>query len=493
MLQYSLSTSIECRSSCSAMQCQLPPAAYLSATKRYPRLDGRIGEGSFGAIYCSIDQLSQELVAVKKQRFSKSAQRELAAYEVLRVWPHRNIVSFLNRFIEKDPTQQNAMLLYLVLEHVGSSLWHVYNTPLGQRGLHVACQQYVRGTFAGLRHLHGLNLAHGDLTLANILVDHNHRVKICDMGTCHCAHGELFKKPCMTPYIQPPEVLERKSFQCGEFGDCWALGMDTLILMTGEMPCPVDPVGTYEIPLPGTKNDAELAQRSLRSIQESLGQQCCEIRSFMASRPTARPLGDGHPAIEWVSSLMQWEASARAKLCTINSEWLPGDDEGARRGGFPAGVNEGQPVGLTEEQSTALSGHDPSTVRTSTLTSTGLLTTPPGDEGEAGRVVPVPVKGVTQYSCECKGQCGHPVCKKRHNARRFQQPEDWEIVCQQTRRAGSGFCARCSCEVEGCLGKRSKINDNPRWCSHHCKQFRDAGPNQYYRVLVFLFGMLEAR
>ncbi len=213
----------------------VPAAARLRLADRFPRLDeghgGRVGSGTFGAVYLSVDKFTQELVAVKRQRLcTASAGNELAAYETLRAFPHPNALRMVERFFHADS-------LYIVVEHMPTTLWEIWTTPVGRRGLldPESCAGYLSGLVAGVGHLHGLRVAHGDLSLANILVDASNCVKVSDLGTAHSAHGHVHDKPCTTAYVRAPEAWAG-SRECGLPGDRWAVGVAAMMLLSGECP-----------------------------------------------------------------------------------------------------------------------------------------------------------------------------------------------------------------------------------------------------------------
>jgi non-specific serine/threonine protein kinase len=98
--------------------------------------------------------------------------------EVLKNKPHKNIVKILN-FDDK----------YIYYEYIENAKM-IYNYKNRYTGL---CYDYkknikyidkhIKQIKEGLDHLHSLNIFHGDLRPNNIVVDHNHNIKIIDLDS----------------------------------------------------------------------------------------------------------------------------------------------------------------------------------------------------------------------------------------------------------------------------------------------------------------------
>ena len=141
----------------------------------------------------------------------------------------------LDRFLGKD-----GSFLYIVFEHCPTDLWRIYrHDPVGHRGLlKMTCIFRFMGDISrGLNHLHSLHMAHGDLSMKNILADVQHRLKIADFGTAHCAHSCVNPdgEPMTTLYVRAPEVMMGDPSH-GRPADYWAVGVIALALSTGEIP-----------------------------------------------------------------------------------------------------------------------------------------------------------------------------------------------------------------------------------------------------------------
>ncbi|QRV95625.1 Tyrosine kinase specific for activated [Ceratobasidium sp. AG-Ba] len=100
--------------------------------------------------------------------------------------------------------------------------------------------QLLKNVAAGTSHIHGLNIVHGDLKLANVVIDRNCRARICDFGSvfalegcseCPASASEDFQELATYIYLSPEvwdddEPMSYKS-------DVWALGCLFLEAQTG--------------------------------------------------------------------------------------------------------------------------------------------------------------------------------------------------------------------------------------------------------------------
>ena len=79
-------------------------------------------------------------------------------------------------------------------------------------------------------------LAHRDIKLENILVDHNKSAKIIDFGfSVSFKNKKRLKVLCGTPCYMAPEITARKTYNpCCV--DVWALGVLLFRMITGFFP-----------------------------------------------------------------------------------------------------------------------------------------------------------------------------------------------------------------------------------------------------------------
>jgi serine/threonine protein kinase len=139
--------------------------------------DKELGSGSFGTVYKG--HWRQWTVAIKQLKNlcpqdSKEYQEFIGEAELMtKVRPHENVVRFVG--VTKPPN------LCIVLEFVPRGALYDYLQSPAMIGGDVMLN-ILRGTAAGMAHLHTEKVVHRDLAARNVLLDQNLTAKIADMG-----------------------------------------------------------------------------------------------------------------------------------------------------------------------------------------------------------------------------------------------------------------------------------------------------------------------
>lgn len=131
---------------------------------------------------------------------------------------------------------EDAHYVYLVLElaHNGELAKHF---KLGTRGLsEKAAADIFRQVLGGVLYLHAHNIIHRDLSLNNLLLTKDLKVKIADFGLATQLNGpdEKHVTMCGTPNYISPEVASREVH--GLPADVWGLGCMLYTLLVGSPP-----------------------------------------------------------------------------------------------------------------------------------------------------------------------------------------------------------------------------------------------------------------
>lgn len=328
----------------------IPPKwACVCGEKRYQRCDegkgGRIGSGSFGAVYIGVDKLTNDVVAVKRQQLpSTEATREIALYQLLRAWPHKNVLAMRDTFTS---TANGSSCLYFVFDLLSSTVWDTWRSPVGRRGMldRSLSSRYMLDIVRGVGHLHDLSMVHADLSMKNLLVGIDHVVKVADLGAAFSASTFLVGSEARTTaYVRAPEVFLGTTTPTASI-DSWAVGVVGLALFTGDCPFvhgenDVD-VWRAQIKLLGfptesswpghgalpewkkmqiaadvAKSPANVAdsQADVAHSQADAADSQAAIAEFCSRTPIERPLGAAHPAVPLLQSFLRWSPETRATM-----------------------------------------------------------------------------------------------------------------------------------------------------------------------------------
>ena len=93
-------------------------------------------------------------VAIKRQPTGSNMARAVAAYTMLRAFPHPNLLRMHDCFVKTD--ERVSASLYIVTDLMSSSLWDIFRSPMGRAGLVPMGRTagYLAGIAAGLGHVH---------------------------------------------------------------------------------------------------------------------------------------------------------------------------------------------------------------------------------------------------------------------------------------------------------------------------------------------------
>ncbi|KAJ1934151.1 hypothetical protein FBU59_005792, partial [Linderina macrospora] len=223
-------------------------------TKHDFTFEERIGRGGFGKVYrAEVARNAQQLplarssggeVAIKKidkdALKSRAAEQRLAAeVSIHETLNHKHIVRLYDSF-------EDTQYVYIVMELCAhGDLWRYLRnrgkldkslgtelSPLSEPEARHVMRQVCRG----IAYLHGRQILHRDLKLANILLTDTLDVRICDFGLATRLRDNRTETAtmCGTPSYISPEILARQPY--GVESDVWALGCLFVTLLTGAQP-----------------------------------------------------------------------------------------------------------------------------------------------------------------------------------------------------------------------------------------------------------------
>ena len=198
----------------------------------------RIGRGSFGEVFTA-DWLGTE-VALKQmhnKNVSGEAIEEFAGeVRMMQSMRHPNVVLFLGAVV-RGPT------LNIVCELMPYGSLHALLHGTSRNGVELSTngrlrEQMARDCARGMSYLHSRSpsVVHHDLKPANLLVDANWTVKVCDFGMARLKHSSKLgsKSPGGTPEWMAPEAL--RNDPTDESADVYSFAVILWELMTLKYP-----------------------------------------------------------------------------------------------------------------------------------------------------------------------------------------------------------------------------------------------------------------
>ena len=201
-------------------------------------LGARIGSGSFGEVFTA-DWLGTE-VALKQmhnKNVSGEAIEEFASeVRMMQAMRHPNVVLFLGAVV-RGPT------LNIVCELMPYGSLHALLHGTSRNGVELSTngrlrEQMARDCARGMSYLHSRSpsVVHHDLKPANLLVDANWTVKVCDFGMSRLKHSSKLgsKSPGGTPEWMAPEAL--RNDPTDESADVYSFAVILWELMTLKYP-----------------------------------------------------------------------------------------------------------------------------------------------------------------------------------------------------------------------------------------------------------------
>ncbi|KIK60309.1 hypothetical protein GYMLUDRAFT_244329 [Collybiopsis luxurians FD-317 M1] len=205
-----------------------------------------IGAGAYGEVAAAIHKPTGRRVAIKKVLpfdHVLCALRTLRELKFLKYFTYscfnENIITVLD--IIKPESLESFNAIYFIQELMQTDLHRVIRTQCLSDD---HCQYFIYQTLRALKTIHGANIVHRDVKPANLLVNENCDLKLCDFGLARsmstCAvvgKGPGHDAGAMTEYVatrwyRAPENLLSNAVYTKAI-DMWAVGCILAELLSG--------------------------------------------------------------------------------------------------------------------------------------------------------------------------------------------------------------------------------------------------------------------
>ena len=148
-----------------------------------------LGTGSYGSVCMAIQKSTGKKVAIKRMEniFEDEidCKRILREITLLRKLRHPFVVELIEILEPRDP--KNFTTIYTVMEYAESDLKKVIKSSIHLQLLHI--QTIVYNLLCAVKYLHESNVLHRDMKPANVLVNEDCTVKLCDFGLARSITG----------------------------------------------------------------------------------------------------------------------------------------------------------------------------------------------------------------------------------------------------------------------------------------------------------------
>lgn len=138
---------------------------------------------------------------------------------------------------------EDENFVFLVLEYAENGELQKYLKLYKKRFDEIEAAKILKQVVEGLLYLHTHNIMHRDISLTNLLLTKDMKVKIADFGLAtKFTHKSENLTLCGTPNYISPEVASRSAH--GPLADVWGIGCMLYTLLVGRPPFDTDGIKT---------------------------------------------------------------------------------------------------------------------------------------------------------------------------------------------------------------------------------------------------------
>lgn len=164
------------------------------------------------------------MYALKRVKINKMSKKEISdALNEIRFLAsirHKNIVGFLEAFLENNETE-----LCIVMEYCGCGDLAQKVERYKRRKQYIdedVIWRYLIQCLKALQHLHEKGICHRDLKTANTFIAEDGSIKIGDMNVSKRLKKGHLQTQIGTPYYMSPEIWNNRPYDSSS--DMWSLG-----------------------------------------------------------------------------------------------------------------------------------------------------------------------------------------------------------------------------------------------------------------------------
>jgi len=183
-----------------------------------------VGKGSFASVYKVIRKSDNKVYALKRVKINKMTKKEIAdALNEIRFLAsirHKNVVGFLESFLENNETE-----LCIIMEYCGCGDLAQKVERYKKRRQYIdehVIWRYLVQCLKALQHLHEKNICHRDIKVANTFLAEDGSIKIGDMNVSKRLTKGQLQTQIGTPYYMSPEIWNNRPYDSSS--DIWAVG-----------------------------------------------------------------------------------------------------------------------------------------------------------------------------------------------------------------------------------------------------------------------------
>ncbi len=198
----------------------------------------RLGEGSYGSVYLAEHMRTHERYAIKEINPLCSDESAVAAFvrheaQIMQGLHHPHVVRFYQLL-------NTTTKFYFVMELADGG--ELFDKIIAEQAFpDEVARKYFQQLISAIYYCHSNNIAHRDLKVENLLLDHEGKLKICDFSvstskTLAAEESEIWQQAAGTTNYMCPELFRDPQSADPFRSDLYAAGVILYFMLVGELP-----------------------------------------------------------------------------------------------------------------------------------------------------------------------------------------------------------------------------------------------------------------